>query len=345
MNTKILTSIALVIAGMLLGYGIATLHGKAGQTEHSQNTFFEFIDTVRADSGMDDLMSPPRIEVLFPEKDLFAFSYSTSQETTTYAVYDYKKDTLYQDIGYAAMAESNIPLAFVGDQKLLMYAENSDSPKPLENTTITITDFNKNIAKTLLTGVRIISPVRGDYEGKLTFSTIDMHNETKEYVLDTKTLDLVNASDVPIAQNNKIGVANLDPKLVKECNGMLASFDFVDEKSSDAFFLDCIEKGKAEVPDVPSSITEQTPTKFSGILEKVDTGCFADGECFVEVGGKHITLVLGRNRTVSGEIIGGDNSIGGLEAFIGKKVEVYANKLSERDYSLYGSADYFVKVN
>lgn len=83
---------------------------------------------------------------------------------------------------------------------------------------------------------------------------------------------------------------------------------------------------------------------FTGTLEKVDVGCFADGECYIEVDGKHITVLMGWSRDTVGSIIGADG-IGGLEAFIGQEVEVYAQDNGDGTYTLYGSEGFYVKAN
>lgn len=82
---------------------------------------------------------------------------------------------------------------------------------------------------------------------------------------------------------------------------------------------------------------------FIGILQRVDTGCFADGECFVEVDGKHITTIMGWSRDVVGSVIGVDG-FGDLENHIGKKVEVYAQDNGDGTYTLYGSEGFYVKL-
>ena len=82
---------------------------------------------------------------------------------------------------------------------------------------------------------------------------------------------------------------------------------------------------------------------FTGILQSVDTGCFADGECSITVDGKHVTLLVGRSQEVVGTIEG-VQSIGDLEAYIGKPVEVYARDNSGGAYSLYGSEGFHIKV-
>lgn len=82
---------------------------------------------------------------------------------------------------------------------------------------------------------------------------------------------------------------------------------------------------------------------FTGKLESVDTGCFADGECFVIVDGKHITAIRGWSQDVVGSVQG-VAGFGDLEQKIGKNVEVYAHDMGDGTYSLYGSAGFYIKV-
>ena len=96
--------------------------------------------------------------------------------------------------------------------------------------------------------------------------------------------------------------------------------------------------------------TEQPATEgklkvgnFSGKLEKVDTGCFADGECYVVVDGKHITTTIGWSRDIVGSIQGVE-SFGDLEKHIGEEVEVYAKDNGDGTYSLYDSEGFYVRL-
>lgn len=82
---------------------------------------------------------------------------------------------------------------------------------------------------------------------------------------------------------------------------------------------------------------------FSGELEEVNTGCFADGECYVVIDGKHITVLRGWSRDTVGSVQGVEG-IGDLEAHIGAEMEVYAQDLSDGTYTLYGSEGFYVKL-
>jgi hypothetical protein len=82
---------------------------------------------------------------------------------------------------------------------------------------------------------------------------------------------------------------------------------------------------------------------FAGKLDEVNTGCFADGECYVVVGGKKVTVLMGWSREVVGAIIGA-GSIGDLEYFLDEQVEVYAQELSNGDFTLYDNDSFYIKV-
>ena len=95
---------------------------------------------------------------------------------------------------------------------------------------------------------------------------------------------------------------------------------------------------------------EEAPTtgklkaaNFSGNLEEVNTGCFADGECYVVVDGKHITVLRGWSRDTVGTVQGVEG-IGDLESHIGAEVEVYVQDLSDGTYTLYGIEGFYVKL-
>jgi hypothetical protein len=82
---------------------------------------------------------------------------------------------------------------------------------------------------------------------------------------------------------------------------------------------------------------------FTGKLEKIDTGCFADGECFAVVDGKHVTVLRGWSQEPVGTVQG-MMSFGDLEKSIGMNVEIYAQDLSDGTYTLYGSTGFYLKL-
>jgi hypothetical protein len=82
---------------------------------------------------------------------------------------------------------------------------------------------------------------------------------------------------------------------------------------------------------------------FTGTLEAIDTACFADGECFATVNGKHVTVLRGWSRDTVGSVQGVPG-FGDLEGHIGKQVEVYAQVLPDGTYTLYGSEGFYLKL-
>jgi hypothetical protein len=101
--------------------------------------------------------------------------------------------------------------------------------------------------------------------------------------------------------------------------------------------------GQDETPAPAGKLKADT---FTGTLESIDTGCFADGECYAMVDGKHVTILTGMriNPQEVGQVLGTADGIGGLEAFIGQEVEVYAQDNSDGTYTLYGSEGFYIKV-
>jgi hypothetical protein len=86
---------------------------------------------------------------------------------------------------------------------------------------------------------------------------------------------------------------------------------------------------------------------FSGTLEEVNTGCFADGECYVVVDGKHITTLMGWSQDTVGSVLNADSSISDLGVFkasIGREAEVYAQDKGDGTYTLYGNEGFYVKL-
>jgi len=90
-------------------------------------------------------------------------------------------------------------------------------------------------------------------------------------------------------------------------------------------------------------IEEEGAVTFSGELEEVNTGCFADGECYVVVDGKHVTIIMGWSQEISGKIIGVEG-FGDLESHIGREVEVYAKNQGDGTYTLYGSENFYISL-
>ena len=87
--------------------------------------------------------------------------------------------------------------------------------------------------------------------------------------------------------------------------------------------------------------------RFEGTVSAVDTSCFFDGICSVTVDGKRVIVVMGGRRIDPLPEVGmlkGVESIGDVEAHIGERAAVYAEKTAEGDYTIYGSAEYYVEI-
>ena len=95
----------------------------------------------------------------------------------------------------------------------------------------------------------------------------------------------------------------------------------------------------------PATSTAQAvvSTKFTGTLQSIDTGCFADGECFAMVDGKHITVLRGWSRDTVGSVLGVP-SFGDLASHVGANVEVRAAIQDDGTYTLYGDSTYYIKL-
>ena len=106
------------------------------------------------------------------------------------------------------------------------------------------------------------------------------------------------------------------------------------------------ENSKVKV--MPGTVEEVTvfgnnEEKFVGKIETYSIGCFADGECSVTVGGKKIVTTIGWTLGDVGSVIGVE-SFGEIFNAIGKEAEVFARKVDNKNYTLYGNTGYYVKV-
>ncbi|MFZ2205399.1 MAG: hypothetical protein WAV23_02320 [Minisyncoccia bacterium] len=147
----------------------------------SSNKLFDFFDTFTADKNT----GTPSIQFMYPEQHLILLSYPTSQETGSYAVYDYKNDLLYKGIGHTDYGSQNYPVAFLGVDKLLMFANCSDADDICSR--FTVQDFNNKIIKTLMTDV----PIHEVYPKYGKVITIDTNTkDSGRFNLNTETLEL-----------------------------------------------------------------------------------------------------------------------------------------------------------
>jgi hypothetical protein len=65
----------------------------------------------------------------------------------------------------------------------------------------------------------------------------------------------------------------------------------------------------------------------------------------VTIDGKKVVTTIGWSQQIVGSIKGSVNSIGDIETSkIGARAKVYARKLSDGSYTLYGNANYYIEV-
>ncbi len=93
-----------------------------------------------------------------------------------------------------------------------------------------------------------------------------------------------------------------------------------------------------------TSSVSTSEERFTGTIQAYDTACFADGVCSVTIDGKVVVLVIGfRDDRAVGALRGVD-SIGDLESKLGAQAKVYAKKVDDTNYTLYGNSAYYVEV-
>lgn len=97
------------------------------------------------------------------------------------------------------------------------------------------------------------------------------------------------------------------------------------------------------VEDVPPSDLGEVSNAmvFSGTLETFGSACFHDGECYVVLDGRKVTLLVGRSTQPVGEVLGVD--LGVMQEYIGKRFEVYALSLGDDSYTLYGNTAFYIR--
>ncbi len=150
------------------------------------------------------------------------------------------------------------------------------------------------------------------------------------FVIDSKQAEDATIEEVTQNENNRI--ENKPEVTPAPSNGRVAN--------PDSELWD-VNPDYVAPPEVP--LGKLKVANFTGKLEKVDIGCFADGECYVEVDGKHVTAIMGWSQQTVGQVLGVDG-FGDLENHIGKQVKVYAQDTSDGKYTLYGNEGFYIKL-
>ncbi len=87
-----------------------------------------------------------------------------------------------------------------------------------------------------------------------------------------------------------------------------------------------------------TTTTAANEVKFSGIVGKVDTGCYSDGVCFMEVAGRRVIFGRGWSREDWGQVAPREP----IESYVGRRVEVYCG-VRDGECSLVGNTAYYVR--
>ncbi len=89
--------------------------------------------------------------------------------------------------------------------------------------------------------------------------------------------------------------------------------------------------------------TQKQEAKFTGTLEAVDVGCWADGICSMRISGKVIVFGKGWSSETYGELLGFDSSKLGGKEYVGRKVEVFGWKSGD-EIRITGDRKYYIKL-
>ena len=89
-------------------------------------------------------------------------------------------------------------------------------------------------------------------------------------------------------------------------------------------------------PKVPMAAPGER--RFVGTVDSIDTGCYADGVCSMQVDGKQVVWMRGWSRATWGQV----QQPPDVGDYVGKQVEVWC-KVEEDHCTLEGNAAYFIR--
>ncbi len=101
------------------------------QVKAEQNKLFAFLDS-RKDKFTDSMAKERghiKITNVEPGLGLLMVDYSTSPESSSYVIYDYKNDLIYKDIGYIKLGDMSYPVSFIDKSKVLINSGADRYPK------------------------------------------------------------------------------------------------------------------------------------------------------------------------------------------------------------------------
>ena len=78
--------------------------------------------------------------------------------------------------------------------------------------------------------------------------------------------------------------------------------------------------------------------RFVGTVESIDTGCYADGVCSMQIDGRKVVWLRGWSRATWGQV----QQPPDVGEYVGKRVEVWC-KVEDDHCTLEGNAGYFIR--
>ncbi len=91
----------------------------------------------------------------------------------------------------------------------------------------------------------------------------------------------------------------------------------------------------------------KTGSRWTGKINAVKTDCIFDGICSVTVSDVEVVVVQGMVALEEGAEVGkliGAESVSDVSKYIGKEANVFARKIGNNVYSLYGNSEFFIEI-
>ncbi|MDQ5971251.1 MAG: hypothetical protein QG566_197 [Patescibacteria group bacterium] len=150
----------------------------------SQDKFSVLFNSIKAG---DKFIYPQIINNIEEDMGLFIIQYRNSPESTGNAVYDYKNDKLYKDIGYSGLGYSRTPVSFVDKNNVLVHTYDEGK----ETYTLNVLNFTNNNLRELPIKITPTDEVYGELTGSNVFISVRGKNGNfTRYQLDPNTLEI-----------------------------------------------------------------------------------------------------------------------------------------------------------
>lgn len=157
---------------------------KNGLENLSQDKFSVLFNSIKAG---DKFIYPQIINNIEEDMGLFIIQYRNSPESTGNAVYDYKNDKLYKDIGYSGLGYSRTPVSFVDKNNVLVHTYDEGK----ETYTLNVLNFTNNNLRELPIKITPTDEVYGELTGSNVFISVRGKNGSfTRYQLDPSTLEI-----------------------------------------------------------------------------------------------------------------------------------------------------------